>query len=203
LLDEFLYAPLNRVNIMQVFMGLFELAGEYKIKIPRAFTLIAKSLGTAQSIIEQLSPNLNMLQISQETAKSVLLNSINGSELKNAVLSGALDAIDTVKLLPGVVARFLKKAEESDFALELKVKELEKVEKRMEQVFNRMSFGIILLSVCIVLAGTIIAIGSFASGPKSAAMYDISSYAIIVGLGVAAVIIFGIIISIILSNRHK
>jgi ubiquinone biosynthesis protein len=203
LLDEFLYAPLNKVNIMRVFMGLFELAGEYKIKIPRAFTLIAKCLGTAQSIIEQLSPSLNMLQISQETAKSVLLNSLSGSELKNAVLSGMLDAIDTAKLLPGVVARFLKKAEESDFALELKVKELEKVEKRMEQVFNRISFGIILLSVCIVLAGTIIAIGSFVKGSQSDVMYNVSSFAIVFGLVVAGVIVIGIILSIILSRRHK
>lgn len=203
LLEEFLYAPLNKVNMLQVFMGLFELAGEYKIKIPRAFTLIAKCLGTAQSIIEQLSPSLNMLQISQETAKGVLFSSLNGRELKNVMLSGALDTIDSVKLLPGVIARFLKKAEESDFVLELKIKELDKVEKRMEQVFNRLSFGIILLSVCIVLAGTIIAIGSFVKGSQSEAMYDISSFAIIIGLAVAAAIVFGIIVSILFSNRHK
>lgn len=203
LLEEFVYAPLSKVNIMRVFMGLFELAGEYKIKIPRAFTLIAKCLGTAQSIIEQLSPSLNMLQISQETAKGVLLRSLNGRDLKNAMLSGLLDATDTVKLLPGMIARFLKKTEESDFALEFKIKELDKVEKRMEQVFNRISFGIILLSVCIVLAGTIIAIGSFVNGPKSDVMYNISTFAIVIGLAVAAVIVFGIILSIFLSNRNK
>lgn len=203
LLDEFLYAPLNKVNIMKVFMGLFELAARYKIKIPRAFTMIAKCLGTAQSIIEQLSPSLNMLQISQETAKGVLINSINGRELKNAVLSGMLDTVDSVKLLPSVIARFLKKAEESDFVLELKIKELDKVEKRMEQVFNRMSFGIILLSICIVLAGTIIAIGSFAQSSQSDTMYNISTFAIVIGLAVAAVIVIGIVLSIILSNRHK
>ena len=203
LLDEFLYAPLNKVNIMMIFMGLFKLAALYKIKIPRAFTLIAKCLGTAQSIIEQLSPSLNMLQIAQETAKGVLVKSISGSELKNAAMSGLLDAVDTVKLLPSVIVRFLKKAEESDFVLELKIKELDKVEKRMEQVFNRMSFGIILLSICIVLAGTIIAIGSFVQSSQSDTMYNISTFAIIIGLVVAAVIVIGIILSIILSNRHK
>ena len=203
LLDEFLYVPLNKVNIMKIFMGLFKLAALYKIKIPRAFTLIAKCLGTAQSIIEQLSPSLNMLQIAQETAKGVLVNSISGSELKNAVLSGMLDSVDSIKFLPSVIARFLKKAEESDFVLELKIKELDKVEKRMEQVFNRMSFGIILLSICIVLAGTIIAIGSFVQSSQSDTMYNISTFAIIIGLAVAAVIVIGIILSIILSNRHK
>ena len=110
---------------------------------------------------------------------------------------------DTVKLLPGLMARFFKKAEETDFVLEFKIKEIDKVEKRMEQVFNRMSFDLILLAICIVLAGVIIAIGSFLKTSDSMLIYNISLFAIIIGLVVAIVIVVGIVLSIVFSGRRK
>lgn len=203
LLDSIAYQPLSKVNILQVFIGLFDLASTYKIRIPRAFTLIAKCLGTAQTIVEQLSPQLNMLEIAQETAKKVLLRSFDADTIKNTMLSSFVDAVDTVRLLPGVLARFIKKAEETDFVFELKIKEVDKLEKKMTTLFNRMSLSIILLAISIVLAGTIIAVGSFVKGAGSDFLYNISLFAIIAGLVVASVIVVGIVLSIFISNRHK
>ncbi len=204
LLDSIVYRPLSKVNILQVFMGLFDLASRYKIRIPRAFTLIAKCLGTAQTIIEKLSPQLNMLEIAQETAKKVLIKSFDTHELKNGMLSGLIDAADTVKLIPRVLARFIKKAEETDFVFELKIKEMDKLEKNLTTLFNRISLSIILLAISIVLAGTIISIGSFVKGGSgNEFLYDVSLFAVIVGLVAAGVIVVGIVLSIFLSNRHK
>ncbi len=203
LLDEFLYVPLKQVNIMRVFMGLFDLAAKYKIRIPRAFSLIAKCLGTAQNIVEQLSPQLNMLEIAQQTAKSAFVRSIDGEEIKNTLVSGFMDTADIVKSLPGVLARLLKKAEETDFVFELKIREMDKIEKRMEHVFNRMSFGIILLSISIILAGLIIAVSSFMNSTDSGTLYSVSMFAIVTGLVVAIAIVVGIILSILLSSRRK
>jgi ubiquinone biosynthesis protein len=203
LMDEFTYMPLNRVNIPQVFMGLFELASKYKIKIPREFTLIAKCLGTAQTIVEQLSPQLNMLEIAQETAKEMLLHSNRGNDLKNSVLSGMIDAVDTVKLMPGIITRFFKKAEKTDFIFEFKINEMDRVEKSMTRLFNRGSISMILLAICIVIAGIIVASGSFVKGSNSEFMMNILLFAIITGVVVAGVIAVGIMLSIFLSGRSK
>lgn len=203
LLDEFLYVPLRQVSIIRVFMGLFDLATRYKIRIPRAFSLIAKCLGTAQNIVEQLSPQLNMLEIAQQTAKSVLMRSIGGKEIKNTLVSGFMDAADIAKSLPGVIARLLRKAEETDFVFELKIREMDKIEKRMEHVFNRISFGIILLSISIILAGLIIAVSSFMKSTDSGTLYSVSMFAIVIGLVVAVAIVIGIILSILIGSRRK
>jgi ubiquinone biosynthesis protein len=204
LLGEFLYVPLSEVSLMRVFMGLFELAARHRIKIPRAFSLIAKCLGTAQNIVEQLSPQLNMLEIAQQTAKRILMHSMGGENAKNALLSGAMDAVDIAKSLPSLIVRLLKKAESSDFVLEFRIKELEKIEKRMENVLNRMSFGIILLSISIILAGLIIAVGTFMRNTDSGGnLYSVSMFAIVIGLIVAIVIVAGIILSILFGNRRK
>ena len=133
----------------------------------------------------------------------MLLHSLSADEIKSTMLSGLFDAVDTAKLMPGVIARFIKKAEETDFVLELKIKEMDRLEKNTTKLFNRMSMSIILLAISIVLAGTIIAIGSFAKGSSSEFFYDVSLFAIIAGLVVASVIVVGIVLSIFLSNRHK
>jgi ubiquinone biosynthesis protein len=144
-----------------------------------------------------------MLEIAQQTAKSLVVRSIGGEDIRNALISGFMDTADIAKSLPGILARFLKKAEETDFVFELKIKEMEKIEKRMEHVFNRMSFGIILLSISIVLSGIIIAIGAFGNSADGGALYSISTVALVAGLVAAGTIVVGMILSILLSGRRK
>ena len=181
----------------------FDLAAQYKIKIPRAFSLIAKCLGTAQNIVEQLSPNLNILDIAQQTAKSLLAHSIGSEEVKNTLITGLMDSVDIAKSLPGMLSRLIKKAEDTDFVFELKIKEMDKIEKRMEHVFNRLSFGIILLSISIVLAGIIIAVGAFGENASDGALYNISTIALVAGLVAAVAIVVGMVLSILISGRRK
>ena len=203
LLDEYLYVPLRDVNIAKVFSSVFSLAVKYKMKIPREFTLVAKCLGTAQGIIEELDPSTNILGIAEKMVRSILANRYKTDEFKNEMQSYALDWLEVGKKAPSALLALLHKLKKNDYAVELKIHDLHSVEKNIERMFNRISFAVVLLAVCIVMAGVIISAGYSNFGRPEAEVMNLSTVAIVAGLLISAVIVIGILVSMVRSGREK
>lgn len=201
LLDEYLYSPLGDVNIAQVFTSVFTLASSYHMKIPREFTLVAKALGTAQKIVETLDPKSNILELAEKIVRENFGGMDSVKELMEQARSTGLDILDLLKQFPSVLLNFLRKTEENDFALELKIKDLEKTQNSLERMLNRVSFSVVLLAVCIVMAGVIVATGFRSRGDD--ALYEFNVLALQAGLVVSIIIVVGLIISMIRSGRSK
>ncbi|MEF9988299.1 MAG: AarF/ABC1/UbiB kinase family protein [Christensenella sp.] len=202
LLDDFLYVPLGDVNISQVFTSVFSLAGKYKMRIPREFTLVAKSLGTAQMVIEQLDPTLNILEIAEKTVRGILANRFKTTEFKNEAQSFVLDWVDVAKSVPSSLLTFMHKLKKNDYSLDLKVQNIDRMEKNIERMFNRISFAVVLLAVCIVMAGVIISAGysNFGEDPN---LYSFNALALVAGLVISVIIVLGLVISMAKSGNHK
>lgn len=202
LLDEYLYVPLGEVNISKVFTSVFSLAGKYKMKIPREFTLVAKSLGTAQMVVEQLDPSINILKIAEKTVRGLLQNRFKTAEFKNEAQAFVLDWLDVAKSVPSALLTFMHKLKKNDYSLGLKIHDLDRLEKNIERMFNRISFAVVLLAVCIVMAGVIISAGysNYGNDPN---VYNMSAFALIIGLIISIGIVLGIVISMLKSGRDK
>jgi len=201
LLDEYLYSPLGEVNIAQVFTSVFSLAATYKMKVPREFTLVAKALGTAQKIVEMLDPQSNILTIAEKTMRGGLSDTDSVGDMIDAARAAGLDMIDAANQFPAVLLNFMRKAEENDFAVEMKVRDLDKTERHFERIVNRLSMSVVLLAVCIVMAGVVVAIG-FSSRAESS-MMQLSVFALQAGIIIAVIIVVGILISMLRTWRSK
>jgi len=93
----------------------------------------------------------------------------------------------------------LRKAENEDFTVQFEMKEMNTFQRRLERIFNRMSFSVILLAVSIIIAGVLISSGL--SADTSAEMYFFNITVLKTGLALAVIIILGLIISMIRSRR--
>ncbi|MDL2237902.1 2-octaprenylphenol hydroxylase [Christensenellaceae bacterium OttesenSCG-928-K19] len=203
LLDEYLYKPVGGVNVAQVFYSVFMLASEYKMKVPAEFTLVAKALGTMQGIIEDLDPKTSILDVARDTLAKLETSTLRSKRFKDGLHSGVTDLVDLAKSVPAFFLNLMRKSEENDFAVEMRVKDLDKLEQSMERMVNRISFTIILLAVCIVMAGVIIAIGYQAGALESPMLYELSLFALRAGLIIAVLIILGLLFNIIYTNVKK
>lgn len=201
LLDQYLYSSVEKINIANVFTSIFTLASDFKLKIAGEFALVAKSLGTAQIIIEDLSPDMSMLNLVAETAKSVLKNSWDPKKLAMDWTKRFSDVSDLTKHLPIFLLNLMRKAEENDFAVKLEIEHLKEIDDNLERVSSRISFTVILLALCILLAGVIVAIGLQAK--TTIQLLDISLFALKAGLVVAAIIIGGLLFNVIYTNIKK
>ncbi len=201
-LNEYLYIPLKDINIADAFTSIFNLAGRYGMKIPKEFAMIAKCLGTAQGVIDALDKNVNIMSVAKKSAKSISLNYITSENFKDELIAFASDNLDVIKELPAFMLNFMRKMQDNDFSLDLNLKKTEKIEKNVEHMVNRISFSVILLAVCIVVAGLVISLG-FNGGYVDPEIESLTFSGLRLGIITAVIIVLGIVISIFNSERKQ
>lgn len=199
IIEKYLTMAMSEVKIDELLYEIFHTAFVNHMKIPREFAILAKTLGTLQGLLEKLDPNLNSLVIAKPIAKKLMYKSVSpekiGTEIKTSLVNyGAL-----FKKLPITILDLFDKLEDNDFSVQFELKELDKLQRWSEKIFNRMSFSVVLLAVSIIIAGAII--GSALSPYAGVEMYLLNYTLLKTGLSMAVIILLGLIISISKSKR--
>ncbi|ERM93147.1 2-polyprenylphenol 6-hydroxylase [Caldanaerobacter subterraneus] len=197
--DRYVEIPLEKLKVGEVLNGIFDLVFSYNIVIPNEFNMLAKSLITLEGIVEKLDPKISVLEVAKPIAKQLIPRMFSTQHMKEEIINATMDYSRLIKELPSFLLNFLRKTEEENYAVELKIRDLENLEKRVDKVFNRLSTSIILLALSIVIAG--ILIGSGMSANAGAEMYKLNGIILKIGLAIAFVIVLGLAISIFRSGR--
>jgi ubiquinone biosynthesis protein len=199
LIGKYLTMPMNEMKIDELLHEVFQIAFLNHVKTPREFALLAKTLGTLQGLLEKLSPEINALVVAEPIAKKLVYQSFSAKEIKNEIKRSLLNYQKLLSEFPGAMRNILRKAENEDFTVQFEMKEMNTFQRRLERIFNRMSFSVILLAVSIIIAGVLISSGL--SADTSAEMYFFNITVLKTGLALAVIIILGLIISMIRSRR--
>lgn len=199
MLDKYLTMPWSRINVGEAFYEVFNIAFLNGIKLPREFTMLAKSFATIQSILEQLAPELNTIEVAKPIAKKLVLQSYSLKNIRSSISKNASAYKDLLSELPFYIQNLLEKAEDGELTLQLKLKDIDRIQKRFDRAINRISFSVILLAVCIVITGIII--GSSQNAVEGSEMYLLNIAALRIGIVVAFSIVLVVIISMFRSNR--
>ncbi len=199
IIEKYLTMPMSEMKIDQMLHDIFRIAFINHIRIPREFALIAKSLGTLQSLIEKLDPELNSFVIAEPIAKKLLYRSFSVDKMKSQIKKSLWNYQKLVSEFPSAMRNLLRKAEDEDFALLFEMKGMDQLQRRLERISNRISASVILLSVSIILAGVLISAGLGANA--NGAMAAINITVLKTGMALSAVIVFGLLISMFKSRR--
>lgn len=197
--DRYVEIPLEKLKVGEVLNGIFDRVFSYNIVIPNEFNMLAKSLITLEGIVEKLDPKISVLEVAKPIAKQLIPKMFSTQHMKEEIINATMDYSRLIKELPSFLLNFLRKTAEENYAIELKIRDLENLEKRVDKVFNRLSTSIILLALSIVIAG--ILIGSGMSANAGAEMYKLNGIILKIGLAIAFVIVLGLAISIFRSGR--
>lgn len=201
-LDKYLYGPMTEINIAEVFGNIFEMAADFEMEIPRDMTLVGKCLGTAQGTVEALDPSLSILQIAERTARTLIFKHLTSSDFRKDVISTGLDLADLAKITPGFLLSLMRKAEDNDFAVQIQVEHMTELEQSLERMANRVSFTVVLLAISLIMASIIVGI-AFSSPELGEALFALDVVALVIGLALAAIIVFGLIFSMIHASRKQ
>lgn len=199
MLDKYLTMQWSKINVGEAFYEVFNIALLNGIKLPREFTMLAKSFATIQSILEQLAPELNTIEVAKPIAKKLMFQSYSPKNISSTLRKNASAYKDLLIELPYYIQNILEKVDDGDLTLQLKIKDIDKIQKRFDRAINRVSFSVILLAVCIVITGIII--GSSQNAVEGSEMYILNITALRIGITVAFAIVFVVIISMFRSER--
>lgn len=199
MIDKYLTMPWSRINVGELLYEVFSIAFLNGIRLPREFTLLAKSLATIQSLLEKLAPQLNTIEVAKPIAKKLVLQSYSIKNIGNTLSKNISAYKDLISELPFYIQNLLEKAEDGELSVQLQIKDIDRIQKRFDSALNRISFSVILLAVSIVITGIII--GTSQNASEGSEMYLLNVTALKIGLVAAFSIVLVVIISMLRSDR--
>lgn len=199
LLEQYLSVAIEEIKVGDLLAEIFQLAFKYKVRLPAAFTLIAKVLITLQGILEMLDPDLDLLTIMKPIAAQLMKHRFSLEDTARQAQRTGFEYARFMQQLPTFLVNLFHKMEDDEYRLEFELKDIDKVQKHLDEVFNRISFSLILLGVSIIIAGIIVGASMTAgAGPE---ISHLNMFILRAGLVVAGAIIVFLIISMIRSKK--
>jgi len=154
--ERYYDVPLSQVKLGEAIAEVLDLAFKYRIRIPTEFSLAAKALITLEGIVEELDPDLSIVEVAEPFGRRLMRERLRPQRLWQEFGEQALEFGDVFFRLPGRIDRVLEQVEDGRLTIKLEHAELRDTLLRMDRISNRLSLSIVLLAFAIVIAGLVV-----------------------------------------------
>lgn len=199
LITEYLTMPMNEIKLDELLRKIFQIVYSSHIKVPHEFALVAKALGMLQGLLEKLAPEINFLMIAEPIAKKLIYRSFSLENAGDHFKKSLLAYYHLFSELPVTLRKILRKATGESLNIKFELNDMNMLQRRLERIFNRISFSVMLLAISIIIAGDLIS--SSLSAGKSAELHAFNIAILKTGLVLAIIIVLGLIVSMFRSRR--
>jgi len=155
--EKYLDVPLSEVDLGYAVNDLFRIAYKHRIVIPADLVLLGKALLSLEGIVEQLDPEVSIMDIAEPFGEKLLQERLNPLYIVGKNWRHIREYGELLLNLPRQVREFFSSIHKGKVRLEIYQPELTNYMKKLERIGNQLSFSILLLSLSIVIAGLVIA----------------------------------------------
>ncbi|OAB37886.1 ABC transporter [Paenibacillus macquariensis subsp. defensor] len=163
--DEYYDIPFTEISMGKALNDLFGVARQHQIIIPPDLTLLGKALLTLEGVMEKLDPSLSIIDMAEPFGKKLLKEKYSAGRLQKKFIGGVQELLEGMLELPGQARQLSSLISKGKVKVEINVPELQSLMRKMDQISNRLSMSIVLLSFSIIMVGLII--GSALNNPSS------------------------------------
>jgi ubiquinone biosynthesis protein len=154
--------PLRRLDVAKYLSELFEIIHRYRVRLPSDILLMAKTVGTMESVAQSLSPEFDPFSVMRPYLIGLYVRRITDPEF---LMKGAAAALEdyrrVARMLPGAVEDIVGKLRRGDLRFRLDLPDLKLASAERSGAANRLA-GAILIAADL-LASTLLLL--FPSGP--------------------------------------
>lgn len=194
--DKYLDVPMSKISLGEAVNDLFKLAFQYRIRIPADLTLLGKSLLALEGLVEELDPELSIMDIAQPFGRKLLVDRFNPVSIGEKIWNNLLEYGDVLVDLPKQLKGLLNIIQRGHVNVQVRIPETDIFLRKLDRISNQISLSIVLLALSIVMMGLIVA-ASLAKQPVM--LWHIP--AIEVGFVLAGLMFVWLIVAIIRSGR--
>jgi len=195
--DKYYDKPVEEIKIGDAFNDLLDLSFKYRIRMPADFVLLTKSIIITEGVVRELDPDLSVMEVVEPFTKMLIRRQFSLGALKRLLQGSILEYSSLVSELPKLVRALRERVEEPEVRGVIRHEGFERGLAKLDQIVNRLSFSIVLLSFSILMAGLVVA--SAVSLPKETLFLKFPVFE--VGFIVGGIMFFWLILSIIRSGR--
>ena len=148
-LDRYYNLAIKDIDLQRVLGEVIQICHQNNLQMVHEITMLIKAFSTLEGVIEELDPELSLMEVTQPYAQKYYLQQIDVTETAKRL---GLDLIKSGKSLPKLPDRSLQALEtftRGKTHLTLSFKEQEHLLGRIEAMVNRLMVGLILAAVII------------------------------------------------------
>jgi ubiquinone biosynthesis protein len=149
ILDRYYYKPLFEIKLKNLLREILSLSESYQITFPEEMILTARTLILLESIIEQLDPEINFIELVKPFTPKLIAEKLSLSRIKKTISKRFFSLSRFLLRLPEQLGVLLEKAEEGNLKLILEPTNFTKLIQHLNTVGNRLSFSLIVSSIII------------------------------------------------------
>ena len=155
--EKYYDIPLSQVSLGDSLKDMFIVANRHRIQVPTDLTLLGKALITVEGVAESLDPDLSIVKLAEPLGRKLIKERYHPQQLQKRWWRQFSDFADTMMSVPKQASQLSKLIRTGKLKMEISVPEIDLLLKKLDQVSNRISISIVLLSFSIIMVGLIIA----------------------------------------------
>jgi len=194
--EKYYRVPLGGVSLGEAVGDLLTVAFRHGIRIPSDLTLLGKALLTVEGVVETLDPQFRVMDVAEPFGRKLLKERLRPDRVAETAWKRVVDYGELLLRLPDSVKELTKVMRRGKLQLEMTASDLEALLRKLDQISNRLSISIVLLSLSIVMAGMMIA---SSLGRQSLLLWKIP--VIEIGFGIVAIMFSWLLYSIFRSGK--
>ena len=158
----------------------FSAVRTYRLRLPSSLSMLAKTVLTAEGMVEQLDPSFQIAEISEAYMRKLVLAENSPRRWARRLEREAPDLMWLAVEAPKVTRRLLSKLEKGQLAMAVEAKGLDPYVHRLERTANRIVLAMVL-SALIVAAAVVVSVYR----PGGGGLLDIALAVCLASAGVA------------------
>jgi ubiquinone biosynthesis protein len=194
--DQYYDVPLAQVSLGKALNELLTIANRHHILIPTDLTLLGKALLTIEGVTEKLYPEGRLVDMAEPFGRKLVKDRMGSGQIPKRFWRNLMELGDTFLELPKQANQLTRMIRTGKLKMEISLSEIDLLMRKLDQVSNRISFSIVLLSFSIIMVGLILAA---ALGNEKLFLWHIP--VIEIGSVVAGLMVIYLLYSIIRSGR--
>lgn len=194
--EKYYGVPLSKVSLGEAVTNIFAITLKYKIKMPADFVLVGKALLTMEGIVENLDPNVSILDIAEPFGQKLVKDRMHPKDLAKRIWKNVNSFGEALGSFPESLRELSAVAKRGRLRLDISIAELKPILDNQDRISNQLSFCIILLAFSIIMASIIV---SLTIAGQSSLLWRIP--VVEIGFVIAMVMLFGLLYAIIRSGK--
>jgi ubiquinone biosynthesis protein len=144
----------KETNMSELVRNLIKTLSKHELYLPREWFIIFRALITLDGVGKSIGLDLNIFQILEKDLDKLVGEMLSKKNAQDELMWVAKDIISSLRIVPKHMKWFLKEISKNNYALEIRIKEVDTLSKSISRSFFLL--GMSLLACVFILCGTLI-----------------------------------------------
>jgi ubiquinone biosynthesis protein len=165
-ISPFVGLSVKETNMSELVRNLIKTLSKHELYLPREWFIIFRALITLDGVGKSIGLDLNIFQILEKDLDHLVQEMLSTKNAQEELMWVAKDVVTSLRIVPKHLKWFLKETSKNNYALELKIKEIDHLSKSINRSFYLL--GVSLIASVFILGGVL-----FVKDIQVVTLYDI------------------------------